>query len=269
MTVRKCTITGFQDGIQLFRSSGNSLITNTISGTSNNGIAFEDDNNDNLVKGNRVVAAGNDAINVDRAATGNTFLTNTLDGAGVSEDGIDFDSLGGATGNTVRGTRISGFSNSGIKLSPGSDANLIAENRSEGNFTGILVYSGTNTIERNTANANSGDGVLVSGNDNIIDGNRGRQNDQSGLIGLGIGPGTAPHGRAVLELRIGWFSTVAVAEVGSRNTQECDQDPTRVAGKWPSRTMVGVGAPALRAQRKRCRPARVKPAMRFIWCRPA
>jgi parallel beta-helix repeat protein len=207
VTVRNCKITGFLDGIQLIRSSGNALITNTIADSANNGIDFEDDNHDNLVKGNRVVAAGNDAINVDGVATGNTFLTNTLEGAGVSEeDGIDLDGPG-ATHNTVRGNRISGFSDSGIEVGEESGENLITENRAEGNCTGILVFSDGNTIERNTTNDNcdglvvegSGNtiarntaegnlfGIVVDGDANTVEGNTTSKNFDDGLLVLGEG----------------------------------------------------------------------------------
>ena len=186
VTVRNCTITGFLDGIQLIRSNGNSLITNTIVGSDNNGIDFEDDNNDNLVKGNRIVAAGNDAINFDVGATGNTIVTNVLDGAVSFEDGIDFDGPG-VTANTVRGNVISGFGDSGIELEEGNDGNLITENRSIGNFTGILVLSNGNTIERNTTNENFDDGIWVQGDDNTIDRNRGRLNEFNGLEVSGTG----------------------------------------------------------------------------------
>jgi parallel beta-helix repeat protein len=211
VTVRNCKITGFLDGIQLIRSSGNALITNTIAGAANNGIDFEDDNHGNLVKGNRVVAADNDAINVDvdvaGAATGNTFLTNTLEGAGVSfEDGIDFDGPGG--NNTVRGNRISGFFDSGIEVGEESGGNLITENRAEDNCTGILVFSDSNTIERNTTNDNCDGlvvlsdantvtrnaaegnfffGIVVGGDANTVEGNTASKNFDDGLLVLGDG----------------------------------------------------------------------------------
>jgi parallel beta-helix repeat protein len=206
VTVRNCKITGFIDGIQLIRSSGNALITNTIAGADDNGIDFEDDNHDNLVKGNRVVAAGVDAINVSGAATGNTFLTNTLEGAGVSfEDGIDLDDA--AINNTVRGNRVSGFGRSGIEVEGDSDGNLIAENRVEGTCTGIIVFSDGNTIERNTTSDNCSGvvavndantiarntaegnvfGIIVEGDGNTVEGNTASKNFEDGLLVLGEG----------------------------------------------------------------------------------
>jgi parallel beta-helix repeat protein len=97
VTVRNCKIRGFSRGIWLIASSDNKLLSNTIS-PSGFGIALDDDSADNLVKSNRVVEPGSDAINLGLGASGNMIVGNTLEGNGFSGgDGIDLD--GPATGN--------------------------------------------------------------------------------------------------------------------------------------------------------------------------
>ncbi len=183
VTVRTCRINGFFHGIRLFSSSGNTLLSNTITPFVF-GITLEVDSDDNLVKSNRVVAPGLDAINLG-SASGNRIVSNILDGAGSGGDGIDLDGL--ATGNTVKGNQVTGF------LGTRDRAGLWGRQRghrerSSGNGIGIRVSTlDANTIERNTTDNNESEGIEVFGNGHTIDRNRARRNGFNGITVSGNG----------------------------------------------------------------------------------
>src|SRR5262245_29359650 len=179
VTVRGCTITGFARGLVLSASSGNTLLSNSIGGTLDHGIALEDGSTANVIKANRVVGPGNDAINLGAGSGGNMIVTNILDASGSLADGIDIDDVD-AGGNTIKGNQVIGFS-VGIEVS--STGNVITQNTANDNFNqGILVFESPNTITSNTTDGNLGEGILVSGDGNTIDGNRGRLNDFNALV---------------------------------------------------------------------------------------
>jgi len=181
VTVRGCKITGFDRGILLVESSGNTLLSNTVSSSGSNGIELEESSSDNLVKANRVVAPVNDAINLGFGASGNMILTNTLDAAGAGfGSGIDLNGPD-ANDNTLKGNQISGFT-TGIELESGAEGNVITQNVSSGSFNqGILVFGNANTITRNTTDGNGDNGIWVLSDGNTIDTNRGRLNGFNGL----------------------------------------------------------------------------------------
>jgi parallel beta-helix repeat protein len=184
VTVRNCKISGFFRGIWLLASSGNRLLSNTIS-LSGLGMVLEDDSGGNLVKSNRVVEPGSDGINLGSGASGNMIVGNTLEGTSLSGDGIDFD--GTATDNTVKGNKVTGFMGaSGIELFL-AEGNVVTENVSSGNGFGISLRGNGNTIERNTTDENEADGIDAGGDNNVIDKNRARRNFGNGITMSGNG----------------------------------------------------------------------------------
>jgi parallel beta-helix repeat protein len=226
VTVRNCKLATCDVGIDMLASSGNALLGNAISDCFV-AIRLDLGSDENLIKGNRVVALGEGIVlgSADR----NHILTNTLDGVmPFSGDAIDLD--GPASGNTVEGNRITRFGGTGIEVDLGGD-NVIAENaitntgvgirvttfdantierntaddnevglditgdghtvdrnRARGNFNGFIVSGNNNRITRNTADSNVDSGFTVDGDGNVVDLNRGQGNGRNGLeLTLGVG----------------------------------------------------------------------------------
>src|SRR5262245_38931864 len=78
VTVRGCAIAGFTRGLGLLESSGNTLLSNTVTHAVV-GIVLEGGSDDNVVRSNRVVGPVIDAINL-LDANRNVIVSNTLDG---------------------------------------------------------------------------------------------------------------------------------------------------------------------------------------------
>ena len=150
----------YGDGVSIYQSSGNTIggtataAANVISGN-DNGVELND-SGQNLVEGNLI---GTDP-------TGTIAIPNST--------GIEIDN--GGSGNTIGGTSsiarniLSGNDAYGVEIEPGSNANLVEGNFvgtdssgdvSLGNFLGVLVQSGNNTIGGTALGA----GNVISGND--------------------------------------------------------------------------------------------------------
>ncbi|MDT3778358.1 DUF4347 domain-containing protein [Nitrospira sp. MA-1] len=179
---------------------------NLISGNQGSGILRQGSNGGNVIQGNYI---GTDA-------TGTLDLGNTQNGIAFSGSGTD--TIGGALAGA--GNVISGNTMTGISIGAGADGVTI-----QGNFigtnaagTGALANSsdgisvnanntqigGSTVLARNVISGNTSDGIELSGDNNIVEGN------YIGLDGTGmVALGNSGHGV--------WITSGAISNVVGGN----------------------------------------------------
>lgn len=181
------TIAGFhflggEDGAQFFAQGGRCL-DNFFDNTVNDAISFE--NAGGVARGNRIVGAGDDGVDVDAASSNVLIENNTIIGAG--NDGIEIRNQnyhGPLVTLTIRGNIITGSEEDGIQLIDYSaksnrafviEKNLIQDSADVG--LGIMDngetkedFRGASMPERVTVSNNVFDGNRygITGGDNLI-----------------------------------------------------------------------------------------------------
>jgi parallel beta-helix repeat protein len=178
-------------GIMLQRSSGNTLRGNHAHDNGTNGggtaILVTDDSNANLLVGNDASnndqpGSGVDGIRVnnsrDNVVRGNTANGNATWGFMISSY-PDVGSSGNVlTGNTANGNAIIGFA---LNLAAG---NSLSANTAAGNGqTGFdILGGGSNRLLNNTATVNAIGISVANSHDNVVTGNRSRDNRDGGIV---------------------------------------------------------------------------------------
>jgi len=134
-TIRDCIVTGFQYGIHLSNSSGNSLIKNAAINNTEYGIYL--------------------SLSDSNTITNSTANDNSVDGIHLS----------GSNTNTLSSNRANNNAYYGIGLSS-SSSNTLWENSLTGNYEGInLLTSDYNTLDTNTVNSNTYYGLYIDNSD--------------------------------------------------------------------------------------------------------
>jgi parallel beta-helix repeat protein len=166
ITIRNCTVTGFDVGFGLVAASDNSLIGN-MSDANGQGYLFES-SHDNRLTRNSARNSGCDAF-ILHGSGGNTFTRSVASDNGCSGFGL-FDS----SGNTFTNNQASRNVFDGIFLSE-SSSNLIQRNVLEengGNGIWLTSNSNENRVLSNSASNSGGNGIQLSGaHFNRIEGN--------------------------------------------------------------------------------------------------
>ncbi len=143
------------DGIGLYYSKNNSIINNTISNASGNGIRLESLSNLNLVSNNTIFDNSGAGAWIGNSSNNNTISNNTIyqndNGILLCTDGSP--PATGSDNNTIIDNKIHNNEYSGIHLADESENNLLMNNLLYENdgYGGISLFeSDNNTIKRNT-----------------------------------------------------------------------------------------------------------------------
>ena len=197
VTVRNCHVSGFDEGIDVFASTGVRLENNTVTGNSVNGIGVSSSTGGQVV-GNTATAnctkvdftcAG---ISVHSGTSGTVIDGNTVtDNVNTTPKGQAFGILVGGYGSgptnaTLSNNLVARNSHDGIHLGD-ADGNTIIGNTAIGNLRGgIDLHNGAsnNVITDNVAISNTWSGFAVLGNvgvgscdNNTLSGNWADSND--------------------------------------------------------------------------------------------
>jgi large repetitive protein len=197
------TVVGGGDvGIGLERAVANTVLGNAISGTSDGGIELRDGSHDNRVEANTLTHSGDSGILVaesDRTllvANRSHHMSDTgigLDAAAdsvVRGNDVRFNSTGievGGTGNLIEANNASETTGNGIELAPDALDNHIVANTANANSQAGIHLDGEaapglgNLIERNTADGNRVDGILVAKGGHTVTANLARNNAKWGI----------------------------------------------------------------------------------------
>ncbi|MEU9608477.1 right-handed parallel beta-helix repeat-containing protein [Streptomyces sp. NPDC048057] len=206
-------ITGSGDaGLVLTGSSGNSLLTNSVGGSSDAAIRLQLGSNNNLVQGNTSTQNADAGLTVSDS-TGNRLLSNDLRGSGDS--GIVLQSAHSTTvtgndvsrntggvelrfsnNNLIRSNIASDTTGDGISLAQSINNDVEFNQADRNGSRGIYVVGDApaasgNALVGNTANANNGDGIIVSKSVHTLQGNTARTNKG---WGVSVDPGNVDAG---------------------------------------------------------------------------
>ncbi len=180
------TFTNNQIAIELFQSTGNQIINNTMN-TNTTGIYVHDNtgNANNTISGN-IISTNGIGITLE-STTGNL-----INGNNQIMDNTSYGiSLNNAHGNTITTNTIQNNNNYGIYLlnSGNTTANNITGNNITGNSIGItLNTSNNNQINNNQITSNESHGIsLNNSQDNIINTNTLQNNADQGIYLLNSG----------------------------------------------------------------------------------
>ena len=153
---------GDEAGIEVLAGSNHNRLThNLVTGTGDQGICVESD--DNWIAFNKAIR--NDEENFEDEGSRNTWIHNFSAYAG--EEGFEIDS----TGSKIKFNKTIRNGEEGIELDPNATGNLVLGNYVRGNGTdrlvdlgsGILVDGGhDNKIEANIVIRNIGDGIRLN-----------------------------------------------------------------------------------------------------------
>jgi len=135
VTVRNCTVSGFDMGIDLQTSDGNVVTGNTVTGNSGDGIHLSFSDN-NTVTGNEAHDNGANGFSLNGGSTGNTFTDNT-----ANDNGLDGFLSWESWGNTYTANAASGNGGWGFAFAPG--VNAYSRNYCTGNRAGNSMPSGS------------------------------------------------------------------------------------------------------------------------------
>ncbi|RZB29496.1 MAG: hypothetical protein AEth_01131 [Candidatus Argoarchaeum ethanivorans] len=159
------TISSNSDGISFRDASNNAIENNTISSNSD-GISFGDASNNNAIENN--VIKNNKYKGVDlRKSHNNRIISNNL----TSNQGHGIE-LYGSSNNVIEGNSIEKNKETGIFLSSSNSNKIISNTVISNNDRGIHLYywrpSHNNNISGNNVSFNSGYGIAIGGNNNIL-----------------------------------------------------------------------------------------------------
>jgi len=155
VTIRNCTVTNFDDGIQINQSNNNTFENNLTHHNIQEGFDIEDANTNNFVE-NTSRDNGRDGFDVGTSSS-NTFTGNVATGNGTSGSGgngieLDFSASNILTANTVNNNALNGFS------LDSSSGNTFEGNTADNNTErGFQIETSNNGSFRNnhaTGNAN-------------------------------------------------------------------------------------------------------------------
>lgn len=136
VTVRNCTVRGFEMGIDLQTSNGNVVTGNTATANSRDGIHLSSSDN-NTVTGNQAHDNNVYGFSLNGGSTGNTFTGNTS-----NDNGLDGFFSWESSGNTYAGNEAHANSGSGISDDAAVGASTYSKNHCTGNTNGGSVPSG-------------------------------------------------------------------------------------------------------------------------------
>jgi parallel beta-helix repeat protein len=199
---RNTIMDGSDLGIQLERASGNELVDNVLSRTSDGGFEIRDHSHHNLVARNSITQAGDMGIIV-ADSDGNQLIANRA--RGMSDSGITLDNAndgvvrgndvrgnpggieaGDSSRNLIEGNDVSEGTGIGIELGGGSFNNVIAYNKATGNAAkGIYISGGALPEEGNLLKGNvaigNGDGIFLAMGGHTLSDNLARDNRGWGI----------------------------------------------------------------------------------------
>ena len=178
VTVKNCNIAGFGNGIDFESTSYGTIINNTASLNSNDGIELDSGSGtDNIIANNTASSNGNYGISLGGGSSGNIVTDNTADS---NTYGIVFDS---SSNSTATNNTANSNSQYGIYLT--SSSNIIVSNNIAGSNGVLGIYvesSSNNTVSNNTLSSNTNGLDLQSSSDNTVANNTASGNGAGFLI---------------------------------------------------------------------------------------
>jgi parallel beta-helix repeat protein len=204
VTVTNGAVSGFDLGVLLDASTGNTLATLDIHGNAGRGVMLANSSNSNRVEHNaithnersavalvdsqrNVVAenlASDDAAGVHmEGASHNTIVNNTL-----NDNGPGIQALDGSDGNVIDHNHLYADGAEGVEVIF-SDSNAITRNHIDQTGSGIILESSDDTVIRDNeilhsvASACDGCGIAIQiyGNNNLVEGNTALDSPRYGI----------------------------------------------------------------------------------------
>jgi parallel beta-helix repeat protein len=175
-------VTGIGDtGFDFTASHNNVIAGNTLISVFDTGVSLVDSDN-NLIEGNTLETVGDAGVKLFNSHA-NQILTNSVIGAGDSGAFLQLSDDNRIIGNSLT------YNEMGVELNS-SSRNVVEANDTTGGLTGgiALEDSYATQILRNKASATGGDGIWVSGVEdvglgrNILDGNLAHDNSGNGIF---------------------------------------------------------------------------------------
>jgi parallel beta-helix repeat protein len=189
VTVKRCTISGFDTGVTVEYSTEFTIDTNTVQ-DNGEGIIVESgtlsSGDFGTIQNNTVQNsfAGIGLVETSSNTVKNNKVSNTLFGVTIFGDNVSQANV--VTNNQVEDSVL------GIEVVVGAQQNTITNNRAKNNSVGVLVGFGPDGSDNNIVAGNrtdqNGAGILIFTNNNLVDANLGSYNNEAD--GLAVVDGT-------------------------------------------------------------------------------